>query len=231
MKTIGIVGGLGPAATQFYYGLLNDICLDRSGSRPELIIYSLRLEEMCGYAKRKDRWAMARLVVKALRGLAAAGAEVAVVAANTPHAAWNLFAHEEGIPELVSIVETLEYRLEDLGIRKVGLLAAGTTVEADVYKPLEGSGFGLITIPTKIQGELDDVVLEELVNGKLDEDGREALRRASMSLEEAGAEAIAITCTDISSMSGIIEEAVNIPVLDASRVHVEETLRRAGCYP
>ncbi len=226
---IGVVGGLGPAATRFYYELLNGICLDRFGFRPEMIIYSLRLEEMCEYAKGKDRQAMARLVTKALRGLAAAGAEVAIVAANTPHAAWNLFARETGIPELVSIVEALRSRLEELEIRNVGLLAARTTVEAEVYKAIEGSGFRLITIPLNLQEDLDEVVLKELVNGKLGRRGREVLRRAAVSLEGAGAEAIAITCTDISPTLKLIEGAVNIPVLDASRIHVEETLRRAGC--
>ncbi|MBW2017436.1 MAG: amino acid racemase [Deltaproteobacteria bacterium] len=48
MKKIGIVGGLGPESTLYYYRIFTNLCYSNpklEGSMPEILIYSLNLQE------------------------------------------------------------------------------------------------------------------------------------------------------------------------------------------
>jgi aspartate racemase len=204
---LGIVGGLGPGATVFYYMEAQRLCLEMCGRRPRLLLYSLPLEEMCRAARRGDLGAMAGLVVEALEALAAAGARVALVSANTPHLARGLYApraRELGLA-LVDIVEASVGELRGVGARRVGLLATSATLRSRLYHgALEAAGMEPVEPPPGLQERLDRAIAEEFTAGSPGPGALEALRAAASSLLDAGVDAVLVACTDLSPHVGVL---------------------------
>ena len=102
MMRIGIVGGLGPEATVDYYREIIDSHRKQSdGDAPEIIIYSLNLQD---FPDIKEREKVAKWLAGALESLHKAGADFAVLSANTPHIVFDEVEALSSIP-LMSIVE------------------------------------------------------------------------------------------------------------------------------
>ncbi len=87
MKRMGIIGGLGPEATLYYYRVIINLCYenkDLEGNYPEIVIYSLNLEE-CRHSMEKGNWPeLSTKLVAACQSLSRAGAEFGLIAANNP---------------------------------------------------------------------------------------------------------------------------------------------------
>jgi aspartate racemase len=82
VATLGMVGGLGPESTIDYYRrILEEWKRDNPGSSPSIIIDSLDVDRGLRLVEH-DRPALVEYLLASLRRLAAAGADVAAMAAN-----------------------------------------------------------------------------------------------------------------------------------------------------
>ena len=222
---LGLVGGLGPDATILYYKLLNARCLEYCGSRPRVAIYSIPLEEMCGAVKAGDLDRVALLLAEALEALAAAGAVVAGVAANTPHIAWERI---RGLASrlrvrLVHIADAAVEAVKGAGAAKVGLLATGSTVAHGFYQErLLGAGVEVVTPPQSLQERVDRAI--EKIAAGAGEEALEPIVEAARWLASR-ADAILVACTDISPYVEALRLRASLgktAVIDSSAAHVEE---------
>src|SRR6266581_998331 len=106
MKTLGIIGGVGPESTIEYYQ--NIIALyrerQRCGSYPQFIINSIDMKKGLDFMAANDLVGMAGYLLEEIPKLARAGADFGLIAANTPHIVFDDIASESPIP-LTSIVE------------------------------------------------------------------------------------------------------------------------------
>src|SRR4051794_1389805 len=98
MKTLGIVGGIGPESTIEYYRFILDGCRKgmadtptpeelRAGtlSMPHIVIDSIDVNRGLAMLDANDWAALADYVSESVERLTRAGAEIALMAANTPH--------------------------------------------------------------------------------------------------------------------------------------------------
>src|SRR5438874_5685743 len=87
MKTLGIIGGLGPESTVDYYQRIIALYRERTGdgSYPEFIINSVNLTKGLDFMAANDLVGMADYVLVDIAELAPAGAEFGLIAANTHH--------------------------------------------------------------------------------------------------------------------------------------------------
>src|SRR6266487_2365575 len=106
MKTLGIVGGLGPESTVDYYQRIIARYRERTGdgSYPEFIINSVNLRKGLDFMDVNDLTGMADYLLEAFGKLARAGADFGLISANTPHIVFDELAPRSPIP-LISIVE------------------------------------------------------------------------------------------------------------------------------
>ena len=217
-RLLGLVGGLSPYATILYYRSIVEGYRGRAGVDPRLVVYSVPVQEMCGFMSRGDLAGAAGLLSEALRGLRGAGAGAAVIAANTPHAALRL-ADTAGL-RVLHIVEPVAERLEGLGARRVGLLATGATIRYRVYHDvLEARGFEIIVPPRGVQERLDKVIVRA-TEGELGEDDVGFLLGVARSLVAAGAEAVVLGCTELGLYRDRFRGALGAPVVDSLEEHV-----------
>src|SRR5438552_18555080 len=107
MKTLGIIGGLGPESTIDYYQKIIALYRDRAGdgSYPQFIIHSIDLKKGLDFMAANDLAGMADYLLEEIAKLARAGANFGLISANTPHIVFDELASRSPIP-LLSIVET-----------------------------------------------------------------------------------------------------------------------------
>src|SRR5208282_2812667 len=125
MKTIGIIGGVGPESTVDYYRLLIAAYRERipDGSYPRIVINSIDLKEMVGLLEANDLDRLTDRLVAEIQKLANAGAEIGLLSSNTPHIVFDELSRRSAIP-LVSIVEATCEAACATGLKKLGLFGS-----------------------------------------------------------------------------------------------------------
>src|SRR5258708_1847978 len=142
MRTIGMIGGLGPESTIDYY---RSLIARYRAPRPHagythLVINSLDVDKGITMldAGRFDE--LADYLANGLELLVRAGADLGFIAANTPHLVFDEVQHRSAIP-LLSIVRATSDCARALGLKKVGLFGTGFTMRANFYpKELRRAG-------------------------------------------------------------------------------------------
>src|SRR5436189_3730516 len=106
MKTLGMIGRLGPESTLDYYQRIIALYRERirDGHYPEFIIVSVDLRKGLDFMEAGDLSGMGDFLLEAIGKLARAGADFGIISANTPHIVFDEVAVRSPIP-LISIVE------------------------------------------------------------------------------------------------------------------------------
>src|SRR5207247_8662514 len=106
MKTLGMIGGVGPESTIEYYRTIIALYREkqRDGSYPEFIINSVDLKKGLDFMAANNLAGMADYLLEEIGKLARAGANLGLVSANTPHIVFDELASKSPIL-LISIVE------------------------------------------------------------------------------------------------------------------------------
>jgi aspartate racemase len=223
MRTVGMIGGLGPESTIDYYRSIIARYRDRrpDAGSPHIVINSLDVDKglaMVG-AGRLDE--LADYLAAGIDVLVHAGAELGFIAANTPHLVFDEVQRRSAIP-LLSIVRAASDRASALGLKKVGLFGTGFTMRATFYpEELERAGIALV-LPKESEREFihGKYIGELLKNQFLPEIRTEILRIAHRMKVEDGAEALILAGTELPLLlrdSG--DESVKF--LDTTVIHVE----------
>jgi aspartate racemase len=222
VKTIGIIGGIGPETTVIYYRLLI-----AAGHTP-IIINSVDSGALIPAVLRQDTTAMADLLSADVARLAAAGAELGLIAANTPHMCFPAVQARSPIP-LVSIVSAVAEHVAGHGWRRVALLGTRMTMEARFYpEELEPRGIEVVTPDGEERTYVHDKYMGELFKGTiLAETRRGLLAVIDAMAARAGIDAVILGGTELSL---ILTEAAhgNVSLVDTTRVHVDAVLARAA---
>lgn len=134
MKTLGIVGGIAPGSTVDYYRLLVAAYRDQrqDGSYPPILINSIDLKRLLDLVGDNQLAELTDWLVREVERLARGGADVALLASNTPHIVFEELSQRTPIP-LLSIVEAARDAAADLGLRTVGLLGTRFTMQGRFY--------------------------------------------------------------------------------------------------
>ena len=168
MKTIGIIGGLGPESTIDYYQRMIAAYRERQpdDNYPPIIINSINMTRVRRLIEANESGTLVGLLVAEIEKLARAGAECGLISANSPHLVFDEVSRRAPIP-LVSIVEATCEEAKKLGLKLLGLLGARFTMQGRFYPDVFGRQGMTLVIPTP--GEQDfihKIYFSELVLGK-----------------------------------------------------------------
>ena len=226
MKTLGVIGGLGPMATAYFMQLvieMTDAATDQE--HIPMIIYNCpQIPDRTGYLLGKSKENPGTLIVDCGKKIAAAGAELLAIPCITAHALFTEIEKEMDAPVLHIIRETAEY-LKKEGIRKVGLEATDGTVQTGVFqKELEKQGIEVV-LPSK---EKQEMVMHIIYNNV--KAGRrvdmEKFEQIEAELQKNGAEIIILGCTELSMVSR--DEKIGHGYLDAMEVLARAAVLQCG---
>jgi aspartate racemase len=223
MKTLGIIGGLGPESTIDYYGKIIALYRQRTGdgSYPQFIINSVNLKKGLDFMDANNLPGMADYLVEEIGKLILAGATFGLISANTPHIVFDEVASRSSIP-LISIVEATCTAAKAKKLKRLALFGTRYTMQATFYpKVFSREGIELLLPSPGDQTYIHDKYLNELVSGKL------------LPATRAGLLAIIDRLKTGSDIDGVIlagtelplilrdSEHNGIPLLDTTEIHCE----------
>jgi aspartate racemase len=223
MRTVGMIGGLGPESTVDYYRSIIARFRARKpdAGYPHVIINSLDVNKGIAMldAARLDN--LADYLAAGVELLVRAGADFGFIAANTPHLVFDEVQRRSAIP-LLSIVRATCNQANALGLKKVGLFGTGFTMRASFY-PQEFQRAGIAVVRPK-EAEQDFIhrkyIGELLKNQFLPETRTEILSIAQRMKNEDGIEALVLAGTELPLLLRDFGTP-GIEYLDTTVIHVE----------
>jgi len=246
VKKIGIVGGVAWPSTVVYYSELSRRGDEwRLTDAPkaqalafEMTIESLDLNRAVAYWGNDDddaSWArFDEYHRNALKRLEASGAEVAVMASNTPHHRFEAIVRGIGIP-VISIVDASAKAAARLGAREVLILGTPVTMRSERFR----EGFAKHGIVAR--GPRDErarLMTEELIrelqagktNGAAERLGK--IARESFAVEFSGPPVVCLACTEL-PLAFVGEKVVatlqdrGVTYINTSGAHIDEVFEFA----
>lgn len=167
MKTVGIIGGIGPESTIEYYRKIVSSYLkgQTTGNYPQIIINSIDMTKMLDLIGNGEFEEVSHYLASEVKKLEYAGAEFGVLASNTPHIVFNKVCELSQLP-LISIVEATGKKIADIGLEKVALFGTKFTMQGGFYaEVLSKNGIEVITPDEADQRFIHDKYMSELVKG------------------------------------------------------------------
>jgi aspartate racemase len=225
-KQLGIIGGLGPESTMDYYKLLVARYRERAadGNYPSFLLNSLNLKPAVDAVTAGDTAGLTRQLVDGVEALARAGAEIGLIAANTPHLVFDAVQAESRIP-LISIVAAARDAAKANGHQRLALFGTRFTMQgrfyADVFEP---AGLAIVPPPAADQDWIHEKYFGELLEGIVREETRDGLLSIVERLRDKdGVDGLLIAGTELSLI--LRQDAHGgVPFLDTAKIHVERAL-------
>src|SRR4051812_42407835 len=223
MKTLGIVGGIGPESTIEYYRFILDGYRERvpDGSAPHLLIDSIDVNRGIAMLDANDLAALANYVSESVSRLTRAGAEIALIAANTPHIVFEEVERRATIP-MISLVQATRDRALALGFKKLALLGTGFTMRGRFYPEVFArAGIELVAPAEEEKEFIHRAYIGELLKNKFLPETRERILAVINRLRaEDRVEAVILAGTELPLLLRGAEPD-GLPFLDTTLIHVE----------
>ena len=223
MKTLGMIGGLGPESTVDYYQKIIALYRERTrnGSYPEFIVASVNLRKGLDFMDANDLAGMADYLLQGISKLARAGADFGLISANTPHIVFDDVASKSPIP-LISILEATCAAAKTRNLKRLALFGTGYTMQGTFYaKVFSREGIELLVPEPNDQDYIHDKYMNELVPGKFLSETRSGLLAIVDRMKaKSHIDGVILAGTELPLI--LRDPAHNrIPFLDTTKIHVE----------
>ena len=218
MKRIGILGGISHESTAVYYQRLHAEYFARRQDYyyPEVIVYSLNFQKFTDYEDRGEMEPYVEYILQGLDALQRAGADFALMAANSPHAVFPQVAAQTTLP-LLSIVEVTAKAAQARNLRRLLLLGIRFTMQATFYADVCARyGIDVITPDADEQNIINRIIFEELVVGNFRAESRQLLLRI---IEQYAVDGVILGCTELPLL--LRASDTTTPLLDTLTLHVK----------
>ncbi len=221
MRKLGLIGGMSWFSTRTYYENINRLVnarFDHNASAP-LLIESLDFSAMARLSSAED-WAMAAdTLTDSARRLEAAGATALIIGANSMHKVYDSVAASISVP-VIHIAECVGQRMADKGVRRAALLGTRNVMLESFYRQkLIAKDIELLPPEMAFVDTLDRIIYEELIKGKVTRQSERELKTIITNLEQDGAEAVVLGCTELEMVVDVDSNV--LPIYDSTRIHAE----------
>lgn len=212
---IGLIGGIGPAATDFYYRRLIAKAA-KANHALELTIAHADAPTLLENLAAGHEQAQSDIYLRLTQQLQQAGAENVVVSSIAGHFCIDIFKRHAPLPVL-DLIDAVNAHIAETDTNSIGLLGTGTVMANAMYGKLRGTD--VITPFADDIPKLHAAYAELAVSGIATEQLRATLQEAAESLLDRGAQVIALGGTDLNL---VFDDPYGpIPLLDCAAVHVD----------
>jgi aspartate racemase len=212
-RCLGLIGGLGPAATVYYYrGLIE--AHTKVGCTARMLIAHADIDRGRPMAEANDLDGLARYLNGFIEQLAAGGAEMAAIVAITPHICAAQLVKISRLP-LIDMVSEVDAAVRVRGWKRVALFGTKSTVGSKMFGRL---GIDVV-MPKPDEIERIHNAYLDVVYGRDTPATLDGLRELAHTLmTRDGAEAVLLAGTDLSTVMS--EDNAGFPTLDCAGVHI-----------
>jgi len=214
MKTIGIIGGMGPEATlDLFYKIIKNTPAKKDQEHIHLIIDNYpQIPDRTQFILGKGDNPLPYLL-KSAKLLENAGADAICMPCNTAHFFVEDIRKNINVP-FISIVESVLKDIKEnyTNVERIGLLASEGTIAGKVYHRIfEKEGYTIVVPEKNIQKKIMDVIYS-VKAGKIKE--KVKLMQECIDKTSNKADILVAACTEIPILIPHIES--KIPVIDAT---------------
>jgi aspartate racemase len=220
---IGLIGGIGPAATEYYYrGLIERHT--RSGFALDLTIVHADVQEMARNLANGAAQKQAEIFARLVSRLAAAGAEIAAVTSMGGHFCIRELMAISPL-RLLNAVPEVDAAIRQRNLKTVGIIGTRNVMESGLYGGITSAR--IVAPDHTALDQVHDAYVSMAAAGHVTEGQRDVFHSIGRHLCEArGAEAIVLGGTDL--FLALRGQDCGFPVVDCALVHVEALFRRAA---
>lgn len=225
-KSVGVIGGLGPAATlDFFDRIIKRTKAQRDQDHLRVIIdNNTKVPDRNAFADGKGPSPAAAIAASA-RGLENAGADFIVMACNTAHA-YEAEIREAITVPFISMIDETVLAVADLRPARAGVLAGDACLAANLYqKRLKLAGVEHVLLNPDSQRTFMEV-LYRIKAGDTGETVRLSMATLARKLEAQGAEVLIAGCTEVPLV--LTQDDVEAELVSSTDVLVEKTIVFAG---
>ncbi len=232
MKTIGILGGLGPEATVDYYKQIikkvNERNNDGSLNYPEIVIYSVNMGRFIALLENEKHEVASNYLATCINKMAHAEVDFAAMSANTPHLLFDEIQRKVSIP-LISIVESCAEKVRTLGVKRPGLVGTKFTMNGGFYQEsFQKFGLEVITPLPDEREIINEKLFKELELGIFKDETKDLLLGIiQQMIDRDGIDSLILGCTEFPLMF-TDASYLGIPFLNTTQIHVEQIVET--CY-
>ena len=228
MKTLGVIGGIGPESTIEYYRLLIQAYRTHvpDGSNPPILINSVNMKYLVTLFETNELAKVTEYLLAEIQKLADGGAHCGLLSANTPHVVFDEVSRRSPIP-LVSIVEATCEAARKLGLKRLALFGTRFTMQGQFYpKVFSRAEIALVIPKPDDQAYIHDKYMNELVKGIVSPATRVGLLAIVDRLKEQDhIDGLILGGTELTLILGGVTDN-GIPFLDTTRIHAESVAER-----
>jgi len=216
---IGLIGGIGPAATEVYYRALVRLYA-HANRRLDLTIANADAREVVNNLEAGNQMAQAVVFARYIDQLKAAGCEAVALTSLGAHFCMGALEPMSSLP-LVSALPALEAHFSAMNVKKVGVLGTRAVMESRLYGL---AGVDVVTVPHDELGTAHAHYVAMAIAGKATGEQRAYFENAASRLvDERAAEAIVLGGTDL--FLAFDKPGYPYPVVDCALVHAEAIAR------
>jgi aspartate racemase len=227
MKTIGIIGGMGPLATVHLYEriVLRTKALRDQDHIRVLIDSNTNIPDRTK-AIISDGEDPTVELIKSAKILENSGADFLIMPCNTAHYFINTIQEAVNIPFINMVEETVKYTEKKFGKDTVvGILATDGTIKSKIYENYYAN-LGIKTVvPDKTQTDVMKFIYDVIKKGNYNE-GTSLMFSAVEELKEMGATSFLLGCTELSSAQYLYKFEGNF--INPIEVLTERSIEFAG---
>lgn len=215
-KTLGILGGLGPMSSVYFYEMLTSHTkAERDQDHLNILISSRadtpdRTDFILGRSNEDPIYTMKAEVAK----LVGAGADMIAIPCNTAHSFYEQISADAPVPVINIIKQTALFCRRE-GISKAGILATEGTVASGAYKQIfDMAGIECISPDTEDQKIVSEIIYGQIKRGL--EPDMNAFFEVADKLVGKGCDRLILGCTELSLIkrAGVLDGGLFIDSLE-----------------
>ncbi|HMV82237.1 MAG TPA: aspartate/glutamate racemase family protein [Blastocatellia bacterium] len=217
---LGLIGGIGPAATVFYYRRLAQA--HNAAQHPmELTLVHAQVSELLQNMTGNAPDRQAQTYVRLTQRLQAAGAEVVAITSMAGHFCIREFEPLSPLP-IINAIPELAAELTRRGLRRIGLIGSRVVMASQVYGAL--SDLEVVVPSGESFNATHDAYIAMATAGQVTEQQRSLFFAVGNELcRTQGAEAVVLVGTDL--FLAFEGYDCGFPVIDSAEVHVNALVR------
>lgn len=225
MKTVGIIGGLGPETTsEFYLDVIFSCQKNDKTTRPSILISSVPLP----YYIEEDAIAknigieriMPFLTNEAIR-LEKAGVDFIVMPCNSLHVFIQQIKDSVKIPVLSIVEETVKF-LKKENMKTVGIVSTSATIKNKLYENAFAQNGIDFVVPDELQQAKMGKFILNLVVGQQKNRDREELISIINDFEDKKIDCVILACTDLQLL---IPHHPTLKIFDTMKILADATVK------
>lgn len=226
-KVLGVLGGMGPAASARFYSLLTAFTKARCDSEHiEVLIHSIpSIPDRSSYILKRSSSDPILIIKDELLRLENAGAKIIAVPCNTAEYFYGRLQNIISVP-ILSITGTTAKCAYEAGAQRVGVLATEGTIYSGIYQKACALYSLNCVLPDAAEQKLLNKIIYDYIKKSLPVPNYCVLRLMSGFIER-GCDTLILGCTELSLLSSVFREE-RCRIIDSLEALAVESITACG---